>query len=73
MSCETYKRLEKDLKFVREEWAYFAYDENKALRGTSDRKSKQMAKAAKEKMADISKRIGWHRQGCELCKNPSRP
>ncbi len=68
MPCETYEQLEREWKSAQEEWAYFAYPENKALRGVSDRKSKQMAKAAKEKMSQLSEQMSLHRQGCEACK-----
>ncbi len=69
MPCETYEQLEREWKSAQEEWAYFAYPQNKSLRGgVSDRNSKQMAEAAKEKMSQLSKQMDWHRQECEACK-----
>jgi hypothetical protein len=65
MPCEAYEQLQRQLKSAQQEWAYFAYPQNKALRGVSDRKSKQMAK---EKMSQLSERMSWHQQGCETCK-----
>ncbi len=68
MPCEAYEQLQRQLKSAQQERAYFAYPQNKVLRGVSDRKSKQMAKAAKEKMSQLSERMSWHQQGCEACK-----
>lgn len=68
MPCENYGQLEGEWKSAKQEYAYFAYPENKVLRGVSDRKSKQMAKAAKEKMSQLDERMSWHRQECEVCK-----
>ncbi|MDA2914923.1 hypothetical protein MYX77_13405, partial [Acidobacteriia bacterium AH_259_A11_L15] len=68
MPCEVYAQLQHEWKSAQQEWAYFAYPQNKVFRGVSDRKSKQMAKAAKEKMSQLSERMSWHRQGCEACK-----
>ncbi len=65
MPCEAYEQLQRQLKSAQQEWAYFAYPQNKVLRGVSDRKTKQMAK---EKMSQLSERMSWHQQGCEACK-----
>jgi len=69
MPCQEYERLQKEYKREQEEWAYFAYEQNKPLRRTSDSKSRQMAKAAKAKMSETMQRITWHWQGCEICKS----
>ena len=70
MPCEAYEQLEREWKSAKQEWASFAYPQNKALvlSGVSDRKSKQMVKAAKEKMSQLSEGMNWHRQECEACK-----
>jgi hypothetical protein len=68
MACQTYQALEQDLKGVRTEFAYFTFDENKTLRGMSDRQSKQCAKKARERISELSKEISWHRQTCAECK-----
>jgi len=68
MACEIYEKLHRELKSAQEEWAYFAYPQNKTLRGVSDRRSKQMANGAKKKMAEISQRMSWHQQECPACK-----
>jgi hypothetical protein len=67
MACTVYEQLLSEYKSAQTEWAYFAYPQNKALRGTSDRKSKLMANAAKGKMSEISKRMRLHQQGCSDC------
>jgi len=36
MQCEVYDRLQRDWKSAQEEWAYFAYPQNKALRGRQE-------------------------------------
>jgi hypothetical protein len=69
MRCETYQQLEFDLKSAQKEWAMFTYEEYKSIRATSDRKSKQIATAAKERMAGLSKQMEGHRQNCEVCKS----
>jgi len=70
MPCQTYEALEQSLKSARSEFAYFTFDENKALRGMSDRQSKQFAKKAQERISELSKHISWHRQTCAECKGP---
>lgn len=68
MPCEDYEELQREFKYAREEYAQFAYEENRMLRGVSDSKARQIAKAAKEKMSELTKRMQYHRDGCEKCK-----
>ena|ERR1700730_13162389 len=68
MACKVYEQLASEEKSARREWAYFAYDENKTLRGISDRKSKRLAKDAMQKMSEAGNRMWLHRQNCENCK-----
>ncbi len=67
MACAVFDRLCTDHGRAQNEYAYFAYPQNKTLRGTSDRTSKQRARDAKTKMAEITQRINWHQQGCQEC------
>jgi hypothetical protein len=67
-SCELYEKLQSHLKSAQEKWAYFTYPQYKMLRGTSDRKSKQLARETQNKMREIRQRMGWHRQDCDVCK-----
>jgi len=71
MECEVYVQLKREWKSAQEEWAYFAYAQNKTLRGTSDRKSRQLAKEAKRKMNEASRRAVLHRETCDVCKAPT--
>jgi hypothetical protein len=68
MACEAYKRLEKDWKHAQSEYSYFAHPQNKVLRQMSDRQSKQYAKAAQEKMSDLSRQLTLHQETCGECK-----
>lgn len=68
MACEIYAQLDRELKSTREERAQFAYRENEALRGISDRESKQIVKAANEKISQLIEQMNWHRQECKACK-----
>jgi hypothetical protein len=72
MACEEHKKLQDQIDSARQEWAYFTYPENKTLRGTSDRKSKLLAKDAKRKMEEIGKQMQYHHLGCEECKKPTK-
>jgi len=51
-----------------QEWAYFAYPQNEALRGISERQSAEHAQKTKNKMKEIRELIQWHRNGCDICK-----
>jgi ssDNA-binding Zn-finger/Zn-ribbon topoisomerase 1 len=64
MACDICDKFHRELKSAREEWAYFAYPQNKELRATSDRKSKQMANAAKKQMSEINERMNLHLRVC---------
>jgi hypothetical protein len=68
MACEALEQLEKDFKHRQSEYSYFAFSENKALRQMSDRQSKQYARAAQEKMSDLSRQIIMHQETCNECK-----
>jgi hypothetical protein len=70
MECKSYEQLKRDWRSAQEEWAYFAYPQNKALRGVSDRESKQLAKEAKGKMSEASRRAFSHRETREACRAP---
>jgi hypothetical protein len=67
-ACEQYKQLERQWKSAREEWMYFVSPSTKDIRGTSARKSKQMARDAQEKMREARQRMDWHEQSCGACK-----
>jgi hypothetical protein len=66
--CQVYERLQREWKSAREEWAYFAYPQNKILRCISDHKSKQLARKAQEKMREMRQRVDWHHHACDVCK-----
>jgi hypothetical protein len=68
MPCEEYERLKSGYKSEMRQYAQFTYSENRQLLGTSDRKSKQIAKAAMERAALKSKEMMWHRATCEACQ-----
>jgi hypothetical protein len=67
MSCKEYERLESDGKSEMEQYAQF-YAQNRHLRGTSDRKAKQIATEAMARANEKSKEMNWHRQTCAECK-----
>jgi hypothetical protein len=71
MVCKTYDQLWRDYKVAQNEWAYFTYPQNKELRRTSDRKSKQFATVAMERMSKIRQQMDAHSLGCEDCKAAS--
>ena len=66
-ACEQYKQLESEWKSAQNEWMYFVSPSTKEIRGTSPRKSKQMAREAQEKMREIRQRMDWHQHGCSDC------
>ena len=66
--CEVLKQLKQQQKSAISEYSYFAYRENKTLRGISDRKSKQLEKEARVKMDAINLQISQHVQICVECK-----
>jgi len=68
MPCSRYEQLLAEWKEAQREWAYFAYDQNRELRGISDRKSKQLAKEAARKRDEINKIMSVHRIECAACK-----
>ena len=67
MACAALDKLCCDHARVQSQYAYFAYPQNEALRRTSDRLSKEMARDAKRKMTEITQRINWHQQECQEC------
>jgi hypothetical protein len=67
MPCAFYEGLVRQRKSAQQEWADFYYDRNKALRGLSDRESKEMAKAAKAKIGDLTRQMEWHDVACQAC------
>ena len=68
MPCKEYEDIKAQWDFARSEYAYFAFSENKLLRGTSDRKSKQLAKEAQAKQTKLSRAMSVHLEECEECK-----
>jgi hypothetical protein len=67
MACVVLDKLCADHARVQSQYAYFAYPQNQALRGTSGRVSEEMARGAKRKMTEITQRINWHQQECQEC------
>jgi hypothetical protein len=67
MACAIFDELCKEQARFQQRYAYFAFPENKALRGMSDHMSKQMARDAKTKMVEVTQRMNWHQQGCPQC------
>jgi hypothetical protein len=67
VDCEKYKKLKSQYESAQHDWAYFAYPQNKDLRGMSDRQSKKMAREAQDKMREIQQNMQWHKQSCEEC------
>ena len=72
MPCAVFDKLCSDHARIQSEYAYFAYPQNKTLRRTSDRMSKQMARDAKRKMSEITQRINWHQQECQECSGKAQ-
>ena len=68
MACSVFDDLCKEQARFQNSYAYFAFSENKTLRGMSDNMSKQMARDAKAKMTEVTQRIIWHQQECQQCK-----
>jgi hypothetical protein len=73
VDCDKYKKLKGQYESTQQEWAYFAYPQNKALRGTSDRQSKKMAREAQDRMREIQQNMQWHKQSCEECRGVAVP
>jgi flavin-binding protein dodecin len=73
MPCKEYERLEGERKSEMSQYAQITYAENLHLRGTSDKKSKQVAKEAMARASAKSKEIEWHRASCEECKRNVAP
>jgi len=51
-----------------QDWLYVAYPQNEALRGISERQSKEHARKAKDKMKEIRELMQRHRNDCDICK-----
>ena len=69
MACKVLERLKLEEKSHRDEWAYFAYPQNKDLHRQSDHRAKQLAKEYKKKWEEASAKIALHGQGtCPDCK-----
>ncbi|MGC1416735.1 MAG: hypothetical protein WA817_15725 [Candidatus Acidiferrum sp.] len=73
VDCEKYKNLQSQYQSAQQQWAYFAYPQNKALRGTSDRQSKKLARQAQDRTREILQSMQWHKQSCEECKSVAVP
>jgi hypothetical protein len=66
--CEKHEELNKQRKATQSDYSYFAYSQNKELRGMSDRQSKIQAKEAYRKLTEIGHLITAHKLNCEVCK-----
>jgi len=67
MSCDEYERLEMEHTMDMEQYAQYTYEQNRHLRGTSERESKRIAKAAMQSASLKRKQMSWHRQTCPEC------
>jgi hypothetical protein len=69
MACSIFDELCKEHARFQKDYAYFALPQNKVLRRMSDNMSQQMARDAQTKIAEVTQRMSWHRQGCQQCKS----
>jgi hypothetical protein len=68
MSSEVWERLRREEEHHREQWAYFAYPQNRHLHGQSDLKAQQLASESMEKWREASRRVALHMGGtCPDC------
>jgi len=67
-ACAEYKQLEGQWKSAQQEWMYFVSPNTKDIRGTSARKSKEMARDAQAKMRQARQSMDWHKQACAACE-----
>jgi hypothetical protein len=69
MPCKQYEDLKLSHDMEMGTWAQYTYPQNKHLRGgVGDRKAKEIARDARTKATETSKRMAWHRESCEECK-----
>jgi hypothetical protein len=66
--CEQQEKLVERYMSALQEWAYFAYPQNKASCGMSERQLEEHARKAKAKMKEIQELMQQHRNGCDICK-----
>jgi hypothetical protein len=71
MPCDVYKELENKEKTSRQRYAQYTYEENRHLRGASDRESKRIARDEKENMAKYGRQLVFHRENCTECQKDS--
>ena len=69
MPCNEYRRLESEYKRASQQYAQFALEENRGIRGVSNTKAKDLAREARSREKALSQQINGHQQNCETCKS----
>ena len=67
--CEQQEKLVERYMSTLQDWLYVAYPQNEALRGISERQSREHAQKAKDRMKEIRKLMQRHRSDCDVCKD----
>jgi hypothetical protein len=68
--CPEYQTLLQLYKSSQHQWAIYAYEANRHLRSTSERKSAQIRKEEKARMAELSAQMSIHTNKCPVCLVP---